>query len=318
MLKLLTVPLLAAALLSSPAAHACACGCGLFDVGDGSDMGNKATLWLRFSSLDQSDNHAGASNAPASDNKDQRINTQFYTLGADIRLNRNVSLTLEQPLYDRRFTTTDDGTYAASVGNMNTRHITALGDGMVKLSYLGALKSKALVLTLGVKLPNGQYHAPLGPLGGTAFDRDTMPGTGSTDVLLGAGYYAQSGEKLHLYAQGEYHAAVASVQDYRPGNEANMVLGMNYQLNKRFAPVLQLVGQARAHDSGENADSANSGGQRLFIATGARYWLNPRLSLYGDVELPLYQYSYAAVAGGDSRGQLVAPLAMKMQLNMAF
>jgi hypothetical protein len=38
------------------------------------------------------------------------------------------------PIVDRSFTTTDEGDYAAPEGTVNTRHMTAAGDAMVRLT----------------------------------------------------------------------------------------------------------------------------------------------------------------------------------------
>ena len=326
---------LAAALLSAvfapAAAQACACGCGVFDVGDNalipmtSDHG--VTVFYRFSSMVQDRNHENGHAADPADNSDKRIATDFHTFGAQVRIAPMWTVMAELPVYARRFTTT--GSDAQGNDVVETVPLTAAGDAMVRLTWSGLARDMQTGLSVGVKLPTGRWHATTDSYGNPAYDRDTLPGTGSTDLLVGAYHVGQTPLKgLGWFAQAQYQFAVATQDGYRPGNEFDGGLGLRYDLAEvggvHISPVLQLLGSVRARDGGVNSDPYNSGYQRLLIAPGVRVALTRRLTVYGDVELPIAQYVNAAsaadIAAGnaDSRGQLVAPVQFKLQVSYGF
>ena len=320
-----------AGLISAPPdlAHACACGCGVFDVGVGALMPtnsrNGFSAWFRFSDMDQTQNWEGASRAPAADNPDKEINTRFYTVGGQYMFNRQWAVMAELPIYDRDFTSTDDGTVAGPAGAIDTRHITAAGDLQLTAVYTGLASDMTSGLSLGVKLPTGAFRPPLGPLGGEAFDRDTMPGTGSTDLMLG-GYHVGAigdGGRWGYFVQGRYQFAIATQDGYRPGDEFDSAAGISYNLGSfgrisNVVPVLQLINSLRARDAGANSDPENSGYERLLIAPGVTVRFKA-VRFYAEVALPLYQRVNASnpVIEG-SGGQLTAPVLFKLQATYSF
>ena len=305
-----------AALLPATPAHACACGCGVFDVGAASIMPSNsdtgASVWLRFNTMDQNRNWEGTSPAPAADNPDKRIQTDFYTIGGQYMINHKWTVMAELPIFDRALTTTDgDGSVTGTAGSIFTGHLAALGDMQVTAMYTGLSADMSTGLGLGVKVPTGDSTGPNGPAGGAEFDRDSLPGTGSTDVILSAyhvGGLDRAG-KLTWFAQARYQVALATRDAYRPGNELDASAGASYDLGaagpvSKVAPVLTLINSLRAHDTGDNADPVNSGYERLLIAPGINMRVS-KLRLYADIELPIYQHTNADVVPGAS-GQLVA------------
>jgi hypothetical protein len=317
----------ALALIAPTAASACACGCGIFDVGDGtvtpvaSDTG--LSVWFRYDYMNQNQNHEGGSDAPASDNDDKRLETSFFVAGAEYMINRKWTVMAELPLYKRAFTTT----VADANGNdlIETAPLTALGDGVIQVMYTGFSPDMSTGLGFGVKLPTGRSTSPLDRYGNEPYDRDSLPGTGSTDLQVTGYHVGHVAGRLNWFAQGQYRFAVATRDGYRPGNELDGAIGVSYDLADGshgigIAPALQFIGSVRAHDSGVNADPPNSGYQRLLIAPGVKFQLSRKLSVYGDVELPIAQYTNAAssFAVDDALGQLVAPVLFKLQVNYGF
>ena len=318
----------ALAAITPTAAHACACGCGIFDVGDGtltpqvSDSG--LTVFYRYAHMDQSRNFEQGHKAPAADNADQRIDTGFHTLGAEYMISPKWAVMAQLPIYDRRFTTT--ATDDAGQTGIATFPLTAVGDAMVQLTYTGIAADMSSGLTFGVKLPTGRFSPPayVHYTQNPPYDRDTLPGTGSTDLQLGAYHVGHINAAARWFVQAQVHFAVAIRDGYRPGNEADGALGVSYDLATggatQVSPTLQLLGSLRARDSGVNSDPLNSGYQRLLVAPGLRVQLSRKLSVYGDVELPVAQYVNAAspADNADSMGQLVAPAQFKLQVNYGF
>jgi len=319
----------ATCLLAAPsAALACACGCGVFDVGDGALMpataGAGLTAWFRYSYMDQDQNWEGASRAPAGDNKDKDIKTSFFTVGGQYVISPKWTVSAELPIYDRDFTSTDDGTVFGPAGRAYKAHITAPGDLQLMGMYTGFSKDMSTGVGVGLILPTGVWHSPTGPLGGTEFDRDTLPGTGAVSLTVGGYHFGRLGkpDALAWFTQARFQAAVATQGGYRPGNEVDSAIGVSYDLGRRgpftkVAPLLQVLDSYRAHDSGPEADPLNSGYERVLISPGVDIRLN-RVRIHGDVEVTIYQHVNAAPVATGNSGQLTAPVLFKMQIAYDF
>jgi hypothetical protein len=317
-------------LLAPGAALACACGCGIFDVGAGTIMPNNAnsglSVWFRLAYMDQDQNWEGSSKAPASDNDDKRLETTFLFFGGQYVINRDWTVMVELPLYDRSLTTTDDGTVFGPEGTLYTGHIFAAGDLEAMATYTGFAKDMSTGLGFGIKAPTGDWHGPHGPLGGAEFDRDSLPGTGSTDLIV-SGYHVGSlnaANTLGYFVEAKYQFAVATQDQYRPGNEFDAAVGVTYDLGSfgpftRVAPVLQLLNSYRDHDTGANADRPNSGYEHVLIDPGLSVRIkNARFD--ADVAIPIYQHANAApnLVTYDTSGQLVAGTLLRFQATYDF
>lgn len=309
-------------------ALACACGCGVFDVGvDTVPTGSLGlSVWLRYSYMNQNQNWEGGSRALASDNGDKEIQTDFYTAGAEYMVNDNWMVMAELPVYQRALTTTDDGTVFGAAGSVYTGHLTDLGDLELTSIYTGLSPDMSTGLMFGFKLPTGNYTGPNGPLGGAEFDRDSLPGTGSTDIIVGA-YHAgslNSTDTLTYFAQVRYQVAFLTRDQYRSGNELDSAAGISYNLFttgflSKLAPTFQLINSYRDHDSGANADPLNSGYERVLVAPGIEAQFNS-LRIYSDVAFPVYQHTNAAssVAIEGTSGQLIAKALFKTEMAYDF
>jgi hypothetical protein len=306
-------------------AMACACGCGIFDAGVTSitpqDSDSGLSVFARFSAMDQDKNHEQGHSASPDDNSDKRIQTDFYTLGINYVIHHKWMIMAELPLAHRNFTTTG----ADANGNPITEKVplTDLGDAMLRVTYTGFAADMSTGIGIGIKLPTGRYTSPTDQYGNQPYDRDTLPGTGSTDLEISGYHVGHIAGAARWFVQAQYKFAVATRDGYRPGNEFDGGLGVTYDLPAGkviVSPTLQLLGSVRARDSGDNADPLNSGYQRLMIAPGLRVQITRKLSIYGDVEFPISQYVNAARPSdnADTMGQLVAPALFKLQVNYGF
>ena len=72
---------LLAGMLAPGVVHACACGCGVFDVATSSMLpnGQGGMAFLQYAFQDQNRNWNGTSEAPAANNTDKEIETDFVT-----------------------------------------------------------------------------------------------------------------------------------------------------------------------------------------------------------------------------------------------
>jgi hypothetical protein len=278
-------------------ANACACGCAVFDVGTSSLLpsGPGGTVFFEYDFLDQTENWSGNSRAPAANNTDKEIRSNFLLAGAQYMFNSDWGVMAEIPYTDRYFRTSDPGDPGAFEHG-------ALGDIRLMGVYSGFSPDMSTGVIFGVKLPTGDHTYP-------NFDADVEIGSGSTDLLIG-GYHSgslTSDGSFGYFAQALFQHEIATQYAYRPGYEFNAAGGVSYN-NFQFsngihiAPIVQMIVSDRARDGGANGDPADSGYSRILVAPGVEVdrdsW-----KLYADVEIPVYDH----VNGN----QLAAPAALK-------
>lgn len=296
---LLRASLAAAAFAALPLqALACACGCGVFEVGTGSlfPSGAGGVVYLGYDYMNQNTNWSGTSSASPDNNGDKGIRTQFWNLGANYMFDRDWGVMVQVPYVNRSYTT--DANYGASPQDIQQFNSRSMGDIRVQAMYTGFSPDMSTGLTFGLKLPTGTYTAP-------GFDRDTQIGSGSTDLLLGA-YHLGSIDadgNWTWFVQGLYDHAVATRAttdpdsglslDYRPGDELDAAGGISYSFGQVgvFSKVA-LIGQAKAsyrmRDTGGAADNLDSGYTRVLLAPGIEADIGA-FRLYAEVATPVYQ-----------------------------
>lgn len=282
--------------------HACACGCGVFDVGTSSMFPTQTggMVFLEEDYMDQDRNWSGTSSAPASANPDKRISTWFSTLGGEYLFDRSWGVMVEVPYWQRQFTTTLDD------GSIGTFDHSALGDVRLKGIYTGLAGDLSSGLTFGLKLPTGDSTYP-------HFDPDVEIGSGSTDLLLGA-YHLDSltaDNRWSWFVNAQWQEPVAHKTSYRPGGEIDAAGGIYYGGlsfgSARVTPVVQLELTNRRSDGGPDGDPVNTGYTRVYAVPGVELDAGA-LRIYADVGLPVYTNA--------SGNQLMAAVIFK--LNVAY
>jgi hypothetical protein len=175
-----------------------------------------------------------------------------------------------------------------------------IGDARIIGKYTGFSADKTAGLIAGIKLPTGSTSANFNN-GVAPLDPSLQIGTGSTDVILG-GFLTGTIAKYGWFAQGTVQHAVAtksfSGADYRPGDAYTLNTGIRYaKFGARFTPMLQLNYIHRQPDTGAAATPADAltggaatGGTLVYLAPGALYRAGGGNSIYGFVQLPVYQY----------------------------
>jgi hypothetical protein len=301
--------------ISPGMAYACACGCGVFDIGTSAlfPSGTGGIGFLEYDYMNQNRNWSGTSRAPSDDNSDKQIRTQFYTAGFNYMWNHTWGVMVKVPYWNRDFTTDLGG------GDVETFSARSIGDIRVEGMYTGFSPDMSTGVTFGLQLPTGDYTNP-------NFDRDTQIGSGSTDVLLGAyhlGVLDENGN-WNWFVQGHYQHAIATrvaadpsggvALDYRPGDEFDTTLGLTYSFGpvgpfSNVALVGQVKGSVRARDTGGAAFNTDTGYSRVLAAPGISAKLGAAL-LYADIETPAYQ----KVNGN----QLTAGSAFKVLVGFSF
>jgi hypothetical protein len=306
-LKILSVFWAVSLFLGGPALStlwACACGCGIFDVGTSSMFPTHpgGMLFAEFDSQNQNKNWSGSSRASADGNDDKRVRTSVYTVGGQYMLNGKWGLRGELPYENRYFkTATEDSDDVAAFDR------SSLGDLRLTGIYSGFSGDMSSGLTFGLKLPTGDAT-------NSAFDPDTQIGTGSTDLLLG-GYHVAEIKDLNWnwFANGQWEQPVLHDHGYNPGAQINAALGTYYDHWKiagvKVAPVAQVIESYHWRDGGNLATPQNSGYERLLLAPGLETDIGP-VRIYGDVGFPVWQ---------DVKGnQLIASELYKINISYHF
>ncbi len=291
--------------------RACACGCGIYDVGTSSMFPRSAgaSAFLEDDFQDQNSNWSGSSRAPAANNPDKDIRTNFLTAGIQDMFSRSWGLQFEVPHESRGFKTTG----GAGGDDRVALSWSGVGDIRVEGIYSGFSPDLSTGATFGLKLPTGSYthNDAFGDI-----DRDTEIGSGSTDLLLG-GFHRGSltnDNRWIWFVQAELDLPVATRDQYRPGAEIDSAAGIYFSGWSARAgtvtPVAQVKVSKRTSDSGANAaNPVASGFQRVLVAPGVEIDLHP-VMLYADVELPVYQHF--------TGNQLAATALFKVTLSVLF
>jgi hypothetical protein len=307
------------AVLAPSAARACACGCGVFDVGTSGMLpqGAGGMAFVEYDFQDQTRNWANTGPAPSANNGDKDIRTDFTTYGLQYMFNRTWGFQIEVP-YDFRDFKTQGGATGNEIPSLKW---SSLGDIRLEGIYTGFSEDMSSGLTFGVKLPTGDFSH------NDAYDdidRDTELGSGSTDVLLG-GFHRHrlvSDSSWTWFAQALLDVPVLTQDQYRPGVEIDMAAGIYYQgwyiHGVRITPLAQIIGSLRTSDSGNYASGGifddpaagrASGYQRVLLSPGIEASIG-KVDVYADVEVPVFQ---------DFVGnQVAAPWLFKMYVSYMF
>jgi hypothetical protein len=279
---------------------ACSCGCGIFDVGTDAMFPRHAgaMVYTEYDYMDQNENWHGSSHAPAADNDDKRIGTRFMTVGAQYMFDRAWGVSVDIPYWQRYFRTTDEDT-----GEISSFTHSALADIRVRGVYSGFSPDMSTGVTFGLKLPTGDSNYQ-------NFDADTEIGSGSTDLLLGAYHLGRldADARWSWFANAQWQQPVAHSNAYHPGTEVDGTVGVHYVgwtfgSTDTIAPILQISGVYRDHDSGRNGDPDNSGYTRVLLTPGLQIETR-KVSVFVDVGVPVYTNT--------TGNQLVAPLLWKV------
>lgn len=294
---LLLAPLLLAPLLLAPnAARACSsCGCTLSTGWDSQGFATSAgfRVDLRYDYLNQSQLRSGTSSVDRNDyplpqdiELEKGTVNRYTTLGIDYSSGGTWGVNVALPYVDREHATWPEGQT-----ELATSHSASLGDARVLVRWQGLTPERNTGLQFGLKLPTGRHDVRFatGPVAGELVDRGLQPGSGTTNLLLGAYRFGPMGQDWDWFAQGMAEVALDSSDGFRPGAALNLNAGVRYVANARVVPELQVNGRVSRRDSGVAADVGNSGGTLIDLSPGVTVKVSDKLQVFGYVQLPLYQ-----------------------------
>ncbi len=288
-------------------AHACAaCGCTLSKdwgtQGISSTPGFSADLSYDYINQDQQRYGSGTA-SPALIEQLQAAGqeiedyTSTRTISASVNYTSDTwGVVAQVPFVHRTHGTFGDG------GGYSSSSDNGIGDVRIVGRYTGFSADKTSGLIAGIKLPTGSTDTNFntGDAAGTPLDPSLQIGTGSTDVIVG-GFLTGTAGVYGWFIQGSVQHAVATKSfdglDYTPGDTYSVNTGIRYaKFGAKFTPMLQLNYVHRQADSGEAATPADAltggaatGGTLIYLAPGALLRVGGGTSVYGFVQLPVYQ-----------------------------
>jgi hypothetical protein len=261
-------------------------------------------LSLEYDYINQSELRSGTqavSGVPPGYELEHDTLNRYVTAGLSYSPNSAWNLTLYVPWVIRAHSTY--GTYDPTqpLPDLSNSQSSSVADVRFIASYQGFLPTNNLGVQLGVKLPTGRYYPYIqfydGPNAGEPLDASLQPGTGSTDVIVGAYYYRAISQDFDFFINGLFQSAVKERldqpgNDYRPGNSTTVSLGLRYEGSPKWVPQLQVNLLHKSPDQGALADVQNTAGNVVYISPGLTMRLTDSFHAFAFVQLPVYSNLY--------------------------
>lgn len=285
---------------------ACAtCGCALSS--DGALGYSVLPGWrasLEYDYINQDELRSGTravSGVPDGNELEHDTLNRYITAGLSYSPTSSWNVSLFLPYVVRDHSTYGTFDSAQPLPDLSTSRSSSIGDARLIASYQGVLPTRNLGFQLGLKLPSGAYGTAVdfrsGPNAGAPLDASLQPGTGSTDVIVGAYYHDAISQNFDLFVNGQFQSAVKHHMDqpgndYRPGNSTTVTVGLRYERDRRWVPQLQVNLVHKSPDQGALADIQNTAGTVTYLSPGLTLQLPGQVHLFGFVQVPLYSNLY--------------------------
>jgi hypothetical protein len=283
-------------------ARACAtCGCTLSSdaaMGYSTEAGWRLRVEYDYLHQDQlREGRRAISSVPNGEELERDTSNRYFTVDANYSPNAVWNIDLKVPYVRRTHSTYGEYDSAAPLPELSASRSSSLGDIKLIGSYQGILPEGNLGVQLGVKLPTGHFGTSIlfdsGPATATPLDASLQPGTGSTDLIVGAYFYRAISRDLNVVINGQFQGAVAehlhqAGRDYRPGNSETLSIGLRYEFDPQWVPQLQLNLLHKSSDRGALADAPDTIGTVAYLSPGLTARILPTMHLFGFVQLPVY------------------------------
>jgi len=319
------VPAALLALAATDASACATCGCSLStDAATGYPTRPGWNMSLQFDYIDQSQLRHGSKPVSTADvaaindaGGDQEVEhdtvNRYTTLGIGWMPDEDWGLRLLVPWVDRGHSTYASATNPVTGDQLSTARIKGLGDIRLLATWQGLLETRNLGLQLGLKLPTGHYGGPNADGSGVAgrhpvafqhgplstndspdnlVDASLQPGTGSTDIIVGAYYHRPVSTQVEAFVNATFQAAIANRlhgagQDFRVGNTTFVSFGARWEATPTLVPQVQVNISHKGADQGALADNPDSQGTVIYLSPGVTGTLGDHWQAFGFVQLPV-------------------------------
>ena len=295
-IKILALLFIPAALAGTSTALACSV-CGYSLSSDWAAQGYNTTTGLeagvRFEYSDQTNLRSGTSSVdrstlelPNENEIQQRTLNRSSWLDLNYVFNSSWALTAALPYYDRFHTTLAEGDTAIS-----TSHASGHGDLRLLARYQKPGMNHSFSFQFGFKLPIGRFDQNFseGPQTGELLDRGLQLGTGTTDLLVSASWFARPATSIGVFTQAQLDQPLAARDNFLPSTNVTLTGGIRWLNSSRFTPQLQLNLKTESREHGSQGDTANSGSTHAYLSPGVTAEITARSSAFVFVQLPVYQ-----------------------------
>jgi hypothetical protein len=151
-----------------------------------------------------------------------------------------------------------------------------------------ASRMHAWGVTFGAKLPTGKHDLRNGE--GAEAERSLQPGTGTTDILVGAFWHGAAPLTGWSWFTRASAVLPATTRDgYKPGRQLQLDTGLRHALTSTVGLMLQANAQVKGRDAGENAEPDDSGQRAIFLSPGISWNASRDMQLYAFVQAPIHQ-----------------------------
>jgi hypothetical protein len=292
---------IAAALATiAPAAHA-SCGAAFCMVNTNWNMQGLAPqpglrMDLRFEYIDQDQPRAGSDKIPFGrvrrHHDEIRTINRNYVATLDYTFNAQWAVIATAPFVDRAHSHIHNHGGVPLFEQWSFHgpgDVQVLGRRQWMLEHAASQSLSFFGLNFGLKLPTGEFDRR--NASGALAERSLQPGSGTTDVLLGGFYsHVMPAVSTSWFVQGLAQVPTAFREHYKPGKRFTVDAGVRYELTDAIGLMLQVNGLHRGRDRGREAESADTGGNFVFVSPGVSYAIAPGLQMYGFIQKPVYQY----------------------------
>ncbi|HUK03134.1 MAG TPA: hypothetical protein VLW26_12720 [Steroidobacteraceae bacterium] len=299
----LIIPLL---LVAPHEAQACAtCGCTLSaDAAMGYSANPGWRLSIEYDYIHQDQLRSGThsvSGVPDGNELERETLNRYITTSLSYSPSSDWNVSVFAPYVVRTHSTYGTFDSTQPLPDLSSSRSSSIGDMRLIGSYQGILPTHNLGVQVGIKLPTGKYGTAVdfdaGPNAGTPLDASLQPGTGSTDVILGAYFYQAISQNWDFFANGQFQSAVKHHMDqpgddYRPGNSTSLSFGFRYEAHPRWVPQVQVNLLHKSRDQGALADVESTAGNVAYVSPGLTARVVDQLHLFGFVQLPVYSNLY--------------------------
>jgi hypothetical protein len=308
-----------AALLVSTNAHP-SCGAAFCMVNTNWNMQGLAPeaglrMDLRFEYIDQDQPRAGTSKVPLGairrHHDEIRSINRNYVGTLDYTINTSWGIVATAPLIDRTHSHIHNHGGVPLGEQWDFREV---GDTqlLVRRQWMSENAATQTLsfygINFGVKVPTGAFD--LRNASGGLAERSLQPGSGTTDMLLGAFYSRiMPASNLSWFVQGLAQVPTAFREHYKSGTRFTLDAGIRHELSDAVGLMLQVNGLNRRRDRGREAEPADTGGSFVFVSPGVSYAITPKTQIYAFVQKPVFQNvrgvqitsDYSLLAGVTSR-----------------
>jgi hypothetical protein len=207
----------------------------------------------------------------------------------DYALNHEWSFALRLPLLQRDHLHDLLDEESGDIAATEQWRFSKAGDAQVLARWQapGSAAGLGWALTGGLKLPTGSTG--LVNAEGTPAERTLQPGSGTTDLIVGASARIVIGISDALSLQGNWTEALAAHDGFKPGRRVDLSAGWAHAMSPAWSVLLQANLARRERDSGVQAEPALSGSTTLSLSPGVSVLAAAGDTLYAFVQLPIYQ-----------------------------